>query len=85
MASHQDRLVAFLKKEVGGANLSNNQIKDFSSQLKQLGIADMSKTSTAEWLIKDSVGQSTLITLVSWYSLGLLSKMADIKTITEGK
>jgi len=84
-SSHQTRLLGFLSKEVGGLGLSNSQIKDFSNQLKVLGIIDMSKSSTQEWLMSDKVGQSTLITVGTWYSLGLLSKIADIKTITEGK
>ncbi len=83
--SHQENLVKFLRREIGGANLSNEQIKQFSKQLKELGILDMSKSNTAEWLIRDSVGQATIITLVTWFSLGLLSKIVDIKTITQGK
>ena len=83
--SHQDRLISFLKKEVGGAGLSNTQIKEFSSNLKVLGIIDLSKSNTQEWLMNDKVGQSTLITLVTWFSLGLLSKIVEIKNITEDK
>jgi hypothetical protein len=46
---------------------------------------DMSKPETAEWLMNDKVGQSTLITLGTWYSLGLLSKIAEIKEICKDK
>ena len=85
MASHQDRLIAFLKKDVGGANLSNEQIREFSKNLKELEILDLSRSSTAQWVTQDEVGQSTLITLVTWYSLGLLQKITDIKKITKDK
>ena len=85
MASHQERLISFLKKDVGGLNLSNSQVKDFSNQLKVLGIIDMSKTSTQEWLMSDKIGQGVLITLGTYYSLGFLSKWVEITNITTGK
>ena len=85
MSSHKERLISFMKKEVGGFGFSNDNIKKFSSDLKALGILDMSKPETAEWLMNDKVGQSTLIALGTWYSLGLLSKIAEIKNITQGK
>ena len=83
--SYQEKLVRFLKKEVGGANLSNHQVKDFSTTLKELDMIDMSKTESARWLISEAEGQAVLTTLVTWYSLGLLQKMNDIKTIIKGK
>ena len=79
MASHQDRLVAFLKKDVGGAGLSNQQVKEFSSLCRELGIIDLSKTEYQEWVMKDPDGQTVLIQLVSWYSLGLLNNIKNIK------
>lgn len=83
--SHQDRLVAFLKKEVGGAGFSNQQIKEFSTSLKELDLLNLSNPQTAEWVMTDAVGQQTLIQLVSWYSLGLLTNLVNLKKITQGK
>ena len=83
-ASHTDRLVAFLKKDIGGAGLSNEQIREFSKQLKELDIIDMSVSANAEWLITNGTGQQVLVQLVSWYTLGLLANINNIKkTIKE--
>ena len=83
--SHQDRLVAFLRKDNGGMNLSNQQIKDFSNEVRALGLLDLSKTSTQEWVMTDKIGQGVLITLGTYYTLGLLNKFVEIKNITTGK
>ncbi len=78
MASHQDRLIAFLKKDVGGAGFTNEQVRDFSRTLKETGIIDLSKSSTQEWVTQDSNGQQVLVQLISWYSLGLLTNLEQI-------
>ena len=85
MASHQDRLIAFLKKEQGGMGLSNQQIKAFSNEVRELGFLDLSKSSTQQFVMTDKVGQGVLITLGTYYSLGLLNKFVEIKHLTEGK
>ena len=85
MASHQDRLIAFLKKDVGGAGLSNEQIREFSTSLKELDILNLSNPQTAEWVMVDAVGQQVLIQLISWYSLGLLTNLVILKQKTKGK
>lgn len=77
--SYTERLVAFLSKNTGGAGLSRSQIKDFSSQLKELELIDLSVSSNAEWVVTDLLGQQVLIQLVSWYSLGLLNNIVTIK------
>lgn len=79
--SHKDRLIAFLKKDVGGLGLSNSQIKEFSSMLKNLEIIDMSSSRNAEWLISDTKGQAVLVSLGTYYSLGMLSKISEIKDL----
>jgi len=84
-SSHQTRLLGFLKKEVGGFGMSNEDIKRFSNDLKTLGILDMSKSNTQQWLMEDDTGRASLITLGTWSQLGLLGKIAEIKTITTGK
>ena len=83
--SHKDKLIAFLKKDVGGMNLSNQQIKDFSNEVRALGLLDLSKTSTQEWVMTDKIGQGVLITLGTYYTLGFLNKFVEIKNITTGK
>ena len=85
MTSHQDRLIAFLKKEVGGAGFNNEQVRDFSRTLKETGIIDLSKSSTQEWVTQDSNGQQVLVQLISWYSLGLLTNLEQIIKQTKGK
>ena len=83
--SHTDRLISFLKKDVNGAGLSNEQIRQFSQQLKDIGLIDMSSSANAEWLMTSSNGQQVLIQLVSWYTLGLLTNIATIKNTIKGK
>jgi len=85
MASHTDRLVKWLMKQEGGAGLKAEQVRDFSSQLKQSDIIDMSVSSNAEWLMTDSNGQQVLSQLVAWYTLGLLSNIAIIKKTIKDK
>ena len=84
-SSHQEKLLKFFRKEKGGFNMSSLEIKRFSNELKVLGILDLSKSNTQEWVLTDSVGQASLITLGTWSQLGLLGKIAEIKTITTGK
>jgi len=79
MASHTDKLIMFLKRDVGGAGLSNEQIKEFSSQLKELALIDMSVSKNAEWLVTEMEGQQVLVQLVSMYTLGLLHNVVSIK------
>ena len=79
MASHTDKLIMFLKRDVGGAGLSNEQIKEFSSQLKELALIDMSVSKNAEWLVTEMEGQQVLVQLVSMYTLGLLHNIVSIK------
>ena len=69
----------FLKRSVGGAGLSNEQIKEFSSQLKELALIDMSVSKNAEWLVTEMEGQQVLVQLVSMYTLGLLHNVVSIK------
>lgn len=83
--SHKDRLISFLKKDVNGAGLNNEQIRQFSQQLKEIDIIDMSVSANAEWLITTGNGQQVLIQLVSWYTLGLLTNIATIKKTIQGK
>lgn len=83
--SHKDRLIAFLKKDVGGMGMTNQQVKSFSSELKELGILDLSKSNTQQWVITEAEGQASLITLGTWSQLGLLSKLVEIKQITKEK
>lgn len=77
--SHTEKLIKFLKRDVGGAGLSNEQIKEFSSQLKELGLIDMSVSKNAEWMVTEMEGQQVLIQLVSMYTLGLLNNVVTIK------
>ena len=83
--SHQDRLVAFLKKEQGGMNLSNQQIKDFSNEVRALGLLDLSKSATQEWVMTDEIGQGVLVTLGTYFTLGLLNKFVEIKEICKDR
>ena len=48
-------------------------------------ILDLSKSNTQAWVMSSPEGQASLITLGTWSQLGLLSKMAEIKSITKGK
>jgi len=84
-SSHEAKLIKFLSKDIGGMGMSNTQIKQFSSDLKELGILDLSKSNTQSWLMTDKIGQASLVTLGTWHSLGLLSKIAEIKTICKDK
>jgi len=77
--SHEAKLIKFLSKDIGGMGMSNTQIKQFSSDLKELGILDLSKSNTQSWLMTDKIGQASLVTLGTWSTLGLLSKIAEIK------
>lgn len=80
MASHQDRLVKFLIKELGGTE----QVKAFSSELKELDICDLSMTTTQEYVMSTE-GAVYLFTLVTQFQFGLLNKLVEIKTAIKGK
>ena len=78
MSSHQEKLVKFLIKELGGAE----QVKRFSNELKGIGI-DLSKSSTQEFVMT-STGSPLLFTLASQFNFGILNKLNQIKdTINE--
>ena len=78
-SSHQDKLVKFLIKELGG----KEQVKRFSSELKGIGI-DLSMSKTQEFVMTPE-GSPLLFTLVSYFNFGILNKLDKIKTtITKG-
>lgn len=72
-SSHNERLVKFLIKELGSREL----VKRFSSELKEIGI-DLSKTKTQEFIMTPE-GSPLLFTLVSYFTFGILHKIAEIK------
>jgi len=75
MSSHQEKLVKFLIKELGG----KHKVKEFSEQLKGIGI-DLSMSSNQEFVMTPE-GSPLLFSLVSYYNFGILSKLTEIKTI----
>lgn len=83
--SHKDRLISFLKKDIGGFGMTNKQVSSFSQELKDLEILDLSKSNTQEWVMNNSQGQASLVTLGTWSQLGLLSKLVEIKILTKGR
>ena len=77
--SHQDKLVRLLKKELG----SNEHVKQFSSELKLLGICDLSQSKTQEYVTSQG-GAVYLFTLVTHYNFGLLNKLVEIQDKIKG-
>ena len=73
-SSHNDKLVKFLIRELDGAS----NVKKFSSDLKALGICDLSKSQTQEFIMS-SDGSPMLFTLVSYYNFGILNKIVQIQ------
>ena len=69
----KSHLIGFLIRELGGAD----NVKEFSNLLRELGICDLKKDSHLELAAAD--GGALLSTLVSWYQLGLLPKIAELK------
>ena len=63
----------WLVKELGNPH----KVKEFSSTLRDLNICDLSTDKHLDAVTKD--GGAILIVLVSWYQLGMLSKLIEIK------
>ena len=72
--SHNDKLVKFLIKELDGAS----NVKTFSNELKALGICDLSKSNTQQYVMSKE-GSVFLFTLVTHYNFGLLNKLVQIQ------
>lgn len=70
----QKKLISFLTKELG----SKESVKRFSSELKELGICDLSQSKTQEFIMTQE-GAAYLFTLVTHYNFGLLNKLIEIK------
>lgn len=79
MLSHKERLVKFLIKELGGTE----QVKRFSTELKTLGICDLSESKTAEYVMSEE-GAVYLFTLVTNFQFGLLNKLVEIQNKIKG-
>lgn len=86
MASHQDRLLAFFRRKVedGGAGFNNQQIKRFSSEVKALGICDLSQSNTQQYIMSPE-GAVYLSTLLTHFNFGLLNKLVEIQSNIKGK
>ncbi len=78
-SSHNDKLVKFLIKELDGAG----NVKRFSSDLKALGICDLSKSNTQQYVMSKE-GAVYLFTLVTHYNFGLLNKLVEIQDKIKG-
>ena len=75
----KDNLAKFLQKELG----SSHRVKEFASLYRDLGICNLSDIKDVERVTDD--GGAVLMTLVTWYSLGLTSKFIEIKNIIKRK
>jgi len=69
----RNQLVDWLKKELG----SVHNVKEFSETIRYLELGDLRDDKEFTRITDD--GGAVLLTLVSWYSLGLLSKLKEIK------
>ena len=71
--SHQDKLVKGLQ-----GHMSNDEIKRFSEELRNLGIANLREPQVAEKLITPE-GSALLFSLVTFSKTGILDKLIEIK------
>jgi len=69
----KSHLIGFLVTELkGGEN-----VKDFSESLRTLDLCDLRNDKHLDKVAEN--GGALLQTLVSWYQLGFISKLIDIK------
>ena len=78
-SSHKDKLLKLLKQQLG----SNEHIKQFSNELKLLGICDLSQSKVQEYITSQE-GAVYLFTLVTHYNFGLLNKLVEIQDKIKG-
>jgi len=79
MQSRRDHLVKFLVKELNGVE----NVKRFSTLLKELNLCDL--TDDDDFNSVTANGGVLLQTLVSWFSLGFLDKLIEIKKLIKGE
>ncbi len=68
---HKKQIIATLKRELGTAK----EVSKFSNTLKDLQLIDLSKDEQLESAVNDG----TLMTFLTYYSLGILPKLVEIK------
>ena len=72
MASAKKALAQALTAELG----SIEKVKEFASNIKELGFYDLSDEAQ---VVKLNGKGELLIELISWYSFGILSRMVEVK------
>ena len=72
MKTRRDHLVKWLVVELG----SRDNVKEFSSSLKQLGICDL----TVDEDLKAITEHGLIDTMVTLYKFGTMSKLIEVKT-----
>lgn len=75
LQNKRSHLVSFLVRELGGTD----KVREFSSMLKQLDLCDL--TVDSDLLKATENGGAILQTFVTWYMLGLLPKLVEIKDL----
>ena len=75
MKRKRKHLIEFLIKELGGVE----KVKHFSSLLKSLNLCNLTEDNDLEKVAAN--GGVILQTLVTWYMLGFLDKLNDIKKL----
>ena len=73
ITAKRQHLTGFLISELGGVD----KVKDFSSTLRFLDLCDLQNDE--EFVRVTDNGGAILGTLVSWYQLGFISKLREIK------
>ena len=73
MKAKREHLIGFLINELGGTE----KVKDFSESLRFLDLCDLRDDKHLKRVTDE--GGVLLQTLVSWYQLGFISKLIDIK------
>ena len=79
ITSKRDQLTGMLIKELGNAS----NVKEFSQMLRDLDICDLRNDKDFINATKD--GGTLFMTLITWYQLGFMSKMLQIKQQIKGE
>lgn len=70
----KEEFVAFLIKQLG----SKSKVKQFSGELKALGICDLSEEADRQAVLEEQ--GAYLFTLVTHFQFGLLNKLVEIQS-----
>jgi len=74
---HKNQIIKTLTRELGSAS----EVKKFSESLRSLNLVDLSLDASLEKVANNG----TLLTYLSFYTLGIIPKLIELQTLEEVK